>query len=266
MPRKLSSTQLQVLDDADFTPDGVAKARLVERANPRDERQVRLLPAGKVALAASKAPKAPQRPKKSSSPKQTWPRSRPAQGRSGAIEWWYEGGSGLLDAGWYAADDEHTRQGPFEDQALAVNAVRALRGEDPLASYHPSLKRPKGKPAPADWATRKSKRPPWAMCGCGHASREHEHGTGACGHLKGSKFCPCSRFGQPRPAVPPGVRATHWHPTTCGKACSRCKQPFAAGHAVVIRGKKHLCMPCAMKSGSATGTVLKYVGNGRCAP
>jgi hypothetical protein len=31
-------------------------------------------------------------------------------------------------------------------------------------------------------------------CTCGHGAREHEGGQGACGHLRGSRFCPCQRF------------------------------------------------------------------------
>ena len=40
--------------------------------------------------------------------------------------------------------------------------------------------------------------------------------------------------------------------------CAGCKAAFAKGDAVVTRGKKHLCMPCAMKSGSASGAVTVY--------
>jgi hypothetical protein len=59
--------------------------------------------------------------------------------------------------------------------------------------------------------------------------------------------------------LPPGA-------VRCGKECSKCREPFSPGDAVVVRGKKHLCMPCAMKSGSSKGRVLGYLGQGHCAP
>lgn len=47
------------------------------------------------------------------------------------------------------------------------------------------------------------------------------------------------------------------------KACSVCGGVFKKGEAVVVRGKRCLCMPDAMKSGSSAGRVLEYLGQGR---
>lgn len=47
------------------------------------------------------------------------------------------------------------------------------------------------------------------------------------------------------------------------KSCSVCGDPFKVGAAVVIRGKKCLCMPDAMHSGSSSGVVVEYLGDGR---
>ena len=62
---------------------------------------------------------------------------------------------------------------------------------------------------------------------------------------------------RPRPAAPRGTVAV-----PC-KACSVCGGAFKVGEAVVIRGKRCLCMPDAMHSGSSSGLVVEYLGDGR---
>lgn len=40
---------------------------------------------------------------------------------------WYENGRGLLDAGWYAVDDEAGRVGPFETRREADAALEEAK-------------------------------------------------------------------------------------------------------------------------------------------
>jgi hypothetical protein len=41
-------------------------------------------------------------------------------------------------------------------------------------------------------------------------------------------------------------------------ACTKCEGKFEEDHAVVVRGKEELCMPCAMHSGSSEGVTLVF--------
>jgi hypothetical protein len=156
-------------------------------------------------------------------------------------------------------------------------ASRTVEMFPPAASRQLEMTWP-ARPAPAAPAP-SSRSSSAARCTCGHWARQHEGGSGACGHLRGSTFCSCQRFTPLSGAAPRrGSRLTDIVASKlpagdlpkgvvrCGKQCSKCHEPFSHGDAVVVRGKKHLCMPCAMKSGSAAGRVLRYIGQGHCGP